>query len=234
MNESLAPECAAVEPDLAELALGSLAGKPRAAALAHLDSCARCSAEVEDLSAAADELLLLAPRMEPSAGFEARVFEQLGLRHRPPRWRTWLTERPRLVLGVGALAVLAAFGTGTLVAGHPTTSGKPASPGAGSSYDASAPIETANFVSDGRAVGQVMVYAGNPTWLFMYVDNHAWQGELNCQVVLANGPTVTIGHFWPTQGKGAWGASVSQPAGRLRVAQITNAAGQVLATANLT
>ena len=42
----LPPECARVEGDLAELALGTLNGKARGAALAHLERCPRCSAEV--------------------------------------------------------------------------------------------------------------------------------------------------------------------------------------------
>ena len=49
------------------------------AALSHLEDCARCSAEVDELSPAADQLLHLAPSAEPPVGFEAGVFERLGL-----------------------------------------------------------------------------------------------------------------------------------------------------------
>ena len=78
-NDEPRPECAAIQDDIVGLALGSLAGKEREAALGHLETCARCSSEVEELSAAADELLHLAPEAEPPLGFEARVFERLGL-----------------------------------------------------------------------------------------------------------------------------------------------------------
>ena len=119
MTENVSPECAAVEDDLVELALGSLTGKQRVVALAHLDTCPRCSAEVEELSAAADELLHLAPLTEPPVGFEARVFERLGLRARPSdRWARstgWLGNRPRLGLALASLAVIAVLGIGTLV-----------------------------------------------------------------------------------------------------------------------
>jgi hypothetical protein len=233
MSDTMDPECAAVEDDLVELALGSLAGRQRAAALGHLDGCPRCSAEVETLSAAADEMLHLLPRAEPRIGFEARVFEHLGPPRRPPRWRTWWARTPRLVLALGALVVLAVVGTGTMAIRHATTHDEYGASGTRSSYAASAPIDVAHFRSGARTVGQVMVYAGNPTWLFMYVDDPAWRGELTCRVILADGPTVTLGHFWPSQGKGAWAASVSQPAGRLTEAQLTDAKGKVLATALL-
>jgi hypothetical protein len=232
MTGNVSPECAAVEDDLVELALGSLTGKQRVITLAHLDQCPRCSAEVEELSAAADELLHLAPLTEPPLGFEARVFERLGLRARPSdpwaRLTEWLGSRPRLGLALGALAVVAVLGIGALVGYGTTNRG-----GAGSYQAVQAGLEVAHFRSDGRTVGEVMVYAGNPTWLFMYVDNQSWSGELRCQVVLDHGPTITLGDFWPSQGKGAWAASVSEPAGRLREARVVNASGRVLATASL-
>jgi hypothetical protein len=78
-----------------------------------------------------------------------------------------------------------------------------------------------------------LVYEGNPTWLFMYVDDPSWQGALRCEVMVDQGPTVDIGKFWLSEGKGAWAASVGQPAGRLSQARIVSASGQVLATADL-
>jgi hypothetical protein len=78
-----------------------------------------------------------------------------------------------------------------------------------------------------------MVYAGNPTWLFMFMDDPSWQGTLRCEVVMDQGPTVMLGRFWLSDGKGAWAASVTQPAGRLAEARVVNAKGQVLAEADL-
>jgi anti-sigma-K factor RskA len=63
----------------AELALGVLTGRERARALAHLDGCETCREQVRELSMAGDELLALLPPAEPSAGFESRVLERLGL-----------------------------------------------------------------------------------------------------------------------------------------------------------
>ncbi len=233
MSEGLAPECAAVDADLAELALGSLAGRQRAAALAHLDGCPRCGAEVEKLSATADELLHLVPQVEPSAGFESRVSQHFRTPARPSRWPAWLSWRPRPALALAALAALAVVGAGTLVVHQAISHGQHGPDGAVRGYQASAPSEVAHFRSGARTVGQVMVYVGHPTWLYMYVDAPAWQGELTCQVVLGDGSTITLGHFWPSAGKGAWAATVSQPASRLRQAQLTGADGKVLASAQL-
>jgi anti-sigma-K factor RskA len=63
----------------AELALGVLTGRERAAALAHLDGCESCREQVRELTMAQDELLALLPSQEPPAGFESRVLERIGL-----------------------------------------------------------------------------------------------------------------------------------------------------------
>jgi hypothetical protein len=233
MGGNLPPACAAVNEDLGELALGTLTGRARVAALAHLESCARCSAEVDELSAAADELLHLAPSAEPPVGFEAGVFERLGLQDKPRRWRpsfAWnLRWRPKVVAAIGACAVAVAFGLGALV-GHGSCDGDYEKSAIAGPHTA---ITEAALHSGDRMVGHVMVYAGNPTWLFMFMDDPSWQGTLRCEVVMDQGPTVMLGRFWLSGGKGAWAASVTQPAGRLSEARVVNDKGQVLAEADL-
>ena len=239
MGDFLPPACAAISDDLAELALGTLTGRERVVALSHLESCARCSAEAEELSAAADQLLHLAPSAEPPVGFEAGVFERLGLQDKPRRWRpsfngrslAWrpYTWRPKVAAAIAACALVLVFGLGALV-GHVTGGGENyRTPAAGPHSS----ITEAALVSDGHSVGRVMVYAGNPTWLFMIMDDSNWEGTLRCEVVIDQGPTVALGRFWLSDGKGAWAASVPEPAGRLSEARVVNDKGQVLAVANL-
>jgi len=226
----LPPACAAVDEDLAELALGTLSGRQRMLALAHLEGCQRCSTLVEELSGVADQLLQLAPAAEPPVGFEARVFERLGLmRQRGPhtsrRSQVRATWRTSSLLAAAAVAVVLAFGLGALV-GH--------SQGTGADhYNQAAPIELSSLVSHGHDMGSVYVYAGNPTWLFMVIDGSHWQGTLRCEVTVDDGPPQVLGQFWLSDGKGAWAESISQPAGRLRQARVLSASGQVLATADL-
>ena len=52
-------------------------------------------------------------------------------------------------------------------------------------------------------------------------------------VVVDQGATVNLGQFWLSEGKGAWAASVDQPAGRLSQARIVGSDGKVLASATL-
>lgn len=68
----------------AELALGILPGRERAAAVAHLDRCADCREYVEQLTLVGDGLIGLLPGCEPPVGFETRVAQALT-QGTPPR-----------------------------------------------------------------------------------------------------------------------------------------------------
>jgi hypothetical protein len=228
------PGCAAVEHDLAELALGVLTGRERVAALGHLESCAHCAADVEQLSALGDRVLDLAPVAEPPVGFEAGVFSRLGfspdgVARRPRRAGLYLRGgaqgRPRRWPIVAAAGVAAAvlLGAGAL-AGHALS-------GPGTSRHS--PLEAAALRTGGHDVGSVVVYPGDPTWLYMSVYDDAWQGPLRCEVTVGHGKPFTLGEFWLSDGWGAWEASTSVPAGHLSRALIVGQDGQVLASAQL-
>jgi hypothetical protein len=60
-----------------EFALGLLDGAERAAVVAHLEGCRPCGAQVALLAEAGEQLLLLAPEVEPPVGFEQRVLAQV-------------------------------------------------------------------------------------------------------------------------------------------------------------
>src|SRR5205807_10018654 len=90
--------CAEVAELAPELALGTLPGDQRASVLAHLDGCGRCRRLVKELADTADALLLLAPEVEPPAGFARRVARGL----RPARSSRW---RPAVAAAVVALVV---------------------------------------------------------------------------------------------------------------------------------
>jgi len=112
------PECLDVQPELTELALGLLSGRERAAALAHVEGCPSCSAELEQLSQVADRLPQVAPEVEPPVGFETALFERLRHQGGPvapgsarPAGRPQADRSParrrRAVLAVAAAAVAA-------------------------------------------------------------------------------------------------------------------------------
>lgn len=70
-------ECSRLHDLAPELALGVLDGAERAEALAHLERCAKCHADVASLTELGEQLLLLAPEVPPPAGFETRVLDQV-------------------------------------------------------------------------------------------------------------------------------------------------------------
>jgi hypothetical protein len=79
--------CAQVHDMSAELALGVLLGRQRAAALAHLERCKACREDVRQLMVTGGQLLELLPPAEPPAGFETRVLTGLGV-PAPPEGRS--------------------------------------------------------------------------------------------------------------------------------------------------
>jgi|SoiMethySBSTD1v2_1073268.scaffolds.fasta_scaffold00820_16 putative zinc finger protein len=72
------PSCEHVREVAPDVALGLLTGEDRALALAHLERCDSCRAEVASLAVVADEVLLAAPETDPPAGFTSRVLERLA------------------------------------------------------------------------------------------------------------------------------------------------------------
>jgi hypothetical protein len=70
--------CSQLRDVAPEVALGLVTGEERAVALAHLEGCAGCRAEVASLAGVADELLLVGPEALPPEGFDRRVLARLS------------------------------------------------------------------------------------------------------------------------------------------------------------
>jgi hypothetical protein len=79
MSELNEMGCAGFADVRAEVALGVLTGRERAAAVAHLDRCTACQESVCRLAVTGEKLLQLLPVREPPPGFETRVLERLVL-----------------------------------------------------------------------------------------------------------------------------------------------------------
>jgi anti-sigma factor RsiW len=217
--------CEVFGDDLAELALGILSGRDRIAVLEHVESCERCSAELERLSLVADALLGLAPEIEPPVGFELRLAERL---QSPAEFRLGHARRHRRagVLAVAALVLaILGFGLGAVI-GPPGMNVR--------SPSAQANLTSAKLSSHGHVLGEVMVSSGTPAWMFMTVDAGAWSNKVTCEVTLTDGKVVTIGVFKLSNGYGAWGAPLPAPAREVRSARLVAPDGSVLASAQLT
>ena len=146
-----------------ELALGIADGEQRAWALDHLAGCAECRAHLESLAAVADELLLLAPALEPPLGFEQRLADRAAPRPAAPRRRR---RRFALVLA-GALgaAVLAAGGVWIATSADRELAAdyRAALARVDGRYFGTFTLEAPG----GREAGDVFAYAGTPSWAYV-------------------------------------------------------------------
>ncbi|MFI2642057.1 hypothetical protein [Streptomyces sp. NPDC018610] len=113
--------CEKLREICAELALGVLPGRARAAAVAHLERCADCREQVRQLTWIGDRLIGLLPAGEPPVGFETRVAWALtraaGQQAAESAARGGLPAADPPVGSPGTDTCLAAGGSGT---GRPT------------------------------------------------------------------------------------------------------------------
>jgi anti-sigma-K factor RskA len=232
MNDPRTHQCDAYAENLSELALGILTGRERAATLAHVDICAHCAEELEQLARAADAVVRVAPEAEPPMGFEVRLFERMGVADTPPRRRGTarrLAATPRWALAVAAAVVALAIGlsigwnTGPDRGPGPTTVTHPHAP----------EVAAADLTDHGRPVGRVATFGGTNPWMTVTLDDGASHGLVICEVVTGNGVTHTVGTFTARDGYGSWGAALRVAPHDVRKALVVSSNGQVIGTAVL-
>ncbi|MGO9557521.1 MAG: zf-HC2 domain-containing protein [Acidimicrobiales bacterium] len=224
--------CTAVRLAAAELALGILVGSERAAVLAHLETCAECRAEVQSFAAATDALFQLAPEADPPAGFEVRLLARRAEREgdkqvetapaviRSLDSRRTATTRMRALLAAAAVVLLGAgVGVGSLVSG-------------GGSQPRLAAVRAAELSWHGSDLGDVVVAPGNPSWVFMSVQDGDYAGWVRC-VVTENGKDVTVGRFLLHDGYGGWAVPLSVAPGAVSGARLELDNGTTIASASL-
>jgi hypothetical protein len=209
----------------AELALGIASGDERAAALRHLTTCAACRDEVRTLTETADQLLLAAREVEPSAGFDQRVVASFGpqpARHwsRGARW-TAVAAATLVALSIGALI-------GWLV-----------------SRPDPAEQQMAEAVEqmDGRSIrvatlgpaeedSRVVVYDGDPSWLLVTVAGGVEDGEYEIVCEYEGGWSRSPGSVAVRDGRGAWAATIPRTLSDLDGVRLRGGDGQWAADAS--
>ncbi|MEV6115604.1 hypothetical protein AB0L59_24615 [Streptomyces sp. NPDC052109] len=228
----------------AELALGVLPGRERAAAVTHLDRCADCREYVRQLTLVGDRLIGLLPDREPPPGFGTRVARTLAERAPAPesaagasgrvsRSLRGRARRARLRFAAVATALtvavgFAGWGIGTAV----------------EEIVASAPAaepmlvgDMISTVSGGGTVGEVYAHPGTPGWIFVSVGltgpHASYTGKVTCLLEHSDGTTVRVGDFSLTAGRGEWGVAAPGDLSTLSGARLTAPDGTVLATAHL-
>jgi hypothetical protein len=228
--------------NLAELALGILTGRERAATLAHVDACPRCAEELEHLSHVADAVVSIAPEVEPTVGFEVRLFNRMGLvesplistapsasRRRATAWRRVATS-PRWALAAAAVVLALVLG---LSLGWSSGPSHTVTPHAGGGARSEKEVATAALVENGRTVGRVSTYGGSNPWMIVTLADSSTHGRVICDVVTANGVTHKEGSFSAKDGYGAWGAPLRVAPQDVRKAEVVSSNGAVIATATL-
>jgi hypothetical protein len=209
-------DCVAVHDDLALLALGGLTGRRRAELLTHMEGCASCEAELEDLSMAADALISLIPEATPPEGFAARTVAAMHAESRTP-------SRPVIRYLVAAAALVLVLGLGIGV-------GSVVSPSGSSGHTAAL---TAAIHSSTGANGTVILSPGPNSWLVMTLDDAPTSGWVSCAITTANGGQRVIGRFSLSAGYGSWAARLPVTATSVRSVQILDSTGAIIASARL-
>lgn len=215
--------CELFRADLATLATNLLTGRRRGAVMAHVGGCQACSAELAELTSAADLLLVLAPEVDAPLGFESRLAERLQL---PVARRSHSPRRRPMFVALGfSLLLVAALLTGITLGEHhisppPTLS-------------RSASLTSATINGAPNVIGKVTLLSGTPTWLVMTLNYAAWVGRVDCQVTLQGGRTKTLGTFRVGSEYDSWALPIRAPITQVVQARLLDAAGAVLATASL-
>jgi len=222
-------DCAFFREVVAELALGILTGPDRSAALAHMDRCAPCQAEVASLAEAADRLLGLAPARGAPDGFESRVTAAFGQtppeptterrRVRPARQgfadRWW---RPgTLAAAVAAAGMLCFWLNETITTPQPPT------------YDGA--VVAALRTPAGMPAGQVAVTGAPQRWLVMVVNPNAAPGWYHCYLRTPGGQQIPAGTFQVGTDGGVWVSRLPIPESKLTGTRLVGPGGTEAASA---
>jgi len=198
--------CEAIRQILPEVAMGVASGEARARALAHLAGCADCRRELEEMSAAVDEVLLLAPEREPPPGFDVRVLD--AMEAPAPR-----SHRARTSFLLAAAFVLVATTSAAVVWSRGADDRQLAD-------DYINTLETANGTDfraadltsfSGTSYGHAFAYEGSPSWLFVTIEAPGGSGSYPVRLVTTDGRSMHVGTCTLRNGSGSWGTTVDMP-----------------------
>jgi hypothetical protein len=93
-------------------------------------------------------------------------------------------------------------------------------------------LKSASLVSaTHQEVGDVYVYSGTSSWVYMSIDMGSGNEVVTCEVVGENGQVSKVGSFQLAEGYGSWGSPNPGNLGTLSGARLVSADGTVLASA---
>jgi hypothetical protein len=217
-------DCHEVRGLTAEVALGVADGEDRARVLDHVVDCSECRHELEDLTALADDLVVLAPEHEPPLGFELRTVRGLQpKRRRRRRWRI-----PAVAFAAAALAATTATASVLfLVRDDRRLAGEyraTLSEANGTAFRAVPLRDTA-----GGKAGTAFVYEGAPSWMLVTVDSSSPASQ--AEIVTRDSRTVSLPAF--TLSSRSWGGVLPLDARQVAAIHLLDATGRSVLVAYL-
>ena len=222
----MSADCERLHDLAAELALGIADGADRAWALEHLADCPECRARIERLAGLADELLLVAPAIEPPAGFEGRVTDSI----RPPA----RSRARRLALPVAAALAAAACAAAVVwfALGDDrdlADSYRETLAVANGEYFDAAPVE----LPGGEPAGYVYGYQGRTSWVFAVIYDGVADGRYELEVVTEQGRRMPVRALDVAAGHGSGGGATAVDYSEVSEVRLLDHAGRELADAEL-
>ena len=186
-----------IEDRAAELALGIVDEPERTELLAHAEVCDHCRRLIDELSGTADQVLLVAPEIEPPPGFEGRALTTMGV---GPEHVAARPNRRLAVVAAVAAAVVALVG-GVVVEHNvgQTPTASESSPGA-ASVGSSGALRS----ESGDTVGRAVVVDGAEPVLVMSLDVARVGERYDCVLVLPDGTRRQIGTWAPRGPNHTW------------------------------
>jgi hypothetical protein len=167
----------------------------------------------------------------PDESFVAELHEQLAENLSPSEQtnvHSLRMRRGRVAL-VSVAAGLALVG-GTFAVAE--TTAKPTVEQSATAVPQGQALRTASFQSPtGQVVGQIVLYHGHPSWVYMNVDLPHSNGPVKCELHLANGEVVAAGTVQLHDGNGEFSQSIHMDAGKARGATLYDPSGAVVASA---
>jgi hypothetical protein len=167
----------------------------------------------------------------PDDTFVAELHEQLADDLTPPEQtnvRPLRTHRARVALVSVAAGLALVGGTFAITElSNPTSVQQSAT-----AVPQGQTLRTATFEAPtGRVAGQIVLYQGHPSWVYMNVDVPQANGTVKCELHLANGEVVAAGTVQLHDGIGVFSQSVPMDAGKVRGATLYDASGAAVASA---
>jgi hypothetical protein len=217
-------DCHEIRGLTAEVALGVADGEDRARVLDHVVDCSDCRQELEDMTALADDLVVLAPEHEPPLGFELRTVR--GLQPKRQRRRRW--RLPAVAFAAAALAATTATASVLfLVRDDRRLAGEyraTLSEANGTAFRAVPLRDTA-----GGKAGTAFVYEGAPSWMLVTVDSSSPAAQ--AELVTRDGRTVPLPAF--TLSSRSWGGVLPLDARQVAAIHLLDATGRSVLVAYL-